>query len=82
MTKRTSGAEVLAATLLMDRAEMSEHRYQPTRYSSPAVYSFGGDYFAAYKTRPKHKVGGEWELVKDQFWAEKYGTRVWVSKAE
>lgn len=82
MTKRTSGAEVLAATFSMDRSEMPEYRYQPTRYTAPAVYSFGDSYYAAYRTRPKHKVGGEWKLVADQFWAGKYGTCVWVAKAE
>lgn len=81
MSKRTSGAEVIAATFGVDLAEMSECRYQPTRFTSPAVYTFGNDYYAAHKTKPRHKVGGEWTPVADQFWAEKAGTIVWTAKA-
>jgi hypothetical protein len=29
-------------------------------------------------TQPTDDVGGEWVLNKDQFWAEKAGSKLWV----
>ena len=80
MTKRTSAAEVIASTFGMDISEAREARYQT--YTAPAVYSFGGPYYAVYKTKPRHAVGGPWRLCTDQFWATKAGSALWVSDVE
>jgi hypothetical protein len=46
--RRVTAAEVIATHYLMDLAEMKEYRYQPTRYTNPAIYSLGPtDYCAA-----------------------------------
>jgi hypothetical protein len=80
MTTRMSSSNIIASTFSMDIAEMPEHRYQSTRWSSPAVYNFGGDmYYAVSKTKPKHDLGGgrNWKPCRDQFWAKKAGTVLW-----
>lgn len=71
----------LASTLGMEsQRELSEYRYQ--RYTSPAVYAVGEQYFCVCKNAPSHKVGGAWQKHKDQFFAERAGSVIWVSQAE
>ena len=45
-TKRRTAAEVIAFDRGCDFAEMSECRYQSTRWASPAIYVCGNDYYA------------------------------------
>ena len=73
---------IMASTLGMDYSELPEYRYQPTRYSSPAVYCCGNNYYAISYKKPKHKVGGEWEMHIDQLWAKHHNTVAWVCKDE
>jgi hypothetical protein len=47
MKRRRTAAEVLATFYSMDMAEMSEYRYQPTRFANPAIYTIGGTGYAA-----------------------------------
>lgn len=84
MKNRMTAANIIASTFLMDLGEMSEYRYQPTRYTSPAVYCFGDNtYYAASAAKPKHRgLGGEWERHPDQFWAERAGSVLWFVRSE
>jgi hypothetical protein len=63
------------------RAFNNEYQYQPTRTGTEKIYTEGGDYYCAKKTKPKTEVGQPWEKHSDQFWAEKAKTVVWVSKS-
>ena len=47
MNKRRTAAEIIATHICYDMAEMSDYRYQPTRYASPAVYAIGDYYYCA-----------------------------------
>lgn len=76
--------EAIAATCNMDyetdRQFRNEYQYQSTRTRKP-IFTAGGDYFCMSETKPTDKVGLDWELHTDQFWAEKAGSKLWVSKA-
>ena len=78
-TKRTSAAAVIAATFGWDSRELSEYRYQPTR-TKQSIYNIEDAYYAASVDKPKDEVGEPWELYKDQFFAQRYGTKLWESK--
>lgn len=69
----------LASTLGLDLNELSEYRYQ--NYASPAVYAIGDKYFAVGQKQPRHAVGGPWRKHRDQFFAERNNTIVWVADA-
>ena len=45
--KRRSAAELIATHLNYDMAEMSDYRYQSTRWASPAIYALESGYYAA-----------------------------------
>lgn len=62
MIKRRTAANIIAFHFGCDISEISESRYQPSRYSSPAVYVVGGDYYAAPSNNkpPKYNVGEHW----------------------
>ena len=62
MTKRRTAAEIIATHIGYDMAEMSEYRYQPTRYSSPAIYAIGDTYYCAPSNGKLHK-GWDWTLA-------------------
>lgn len=47
MARRITAAEVIATHIGYDLAEMSEYRYQPTRYANPAIYAVGDTYYSA-----------------------------------
>jgi len=74
--RRDSAAAIIAGAFSTDIESIRDYRYQ--RYVAPMVYSIGDCYFAAYRTKPRHDVGGEWRKHADQFWAEKSGTTLWV----
>ena len=44
-SKRYSAAYIIAFHFGEDLAEMAGRRYQPTRYTAPAIYVFGDDYY-------------------------------------
>ncbi len=75
---RVSATQIIASTFGDDISEWKDSRYQWT--TNPIVYENGGHYYAVKKTIPKHEVGSGWEKHPDQFWAEKAGTILWVSK--
>lgn len=72
------GSYIIAATFCTDCAGFEDYRYQPTR-TARAIYAIGDSYFAVGKRPPKDVVGESWQKWPDQFWAEKYGTVLWVS---
>ena len=47
MTKRRTAAEIIGFHFGWDIRDVSETRYQSTRYTAPAVYVIGDDYYAA-----------------------------------
>jgi len=72
---------IIASTLGIDQNELSEYRYQPTRTKQP-IYAIGDFYFACGKKRPGDFVGGNWEIYKDQFFAEIHKTILWSFKIQ
>jgi len=58
-----STQKVIASTLGIDQAELSEYRYQPTR-TKQAIYSIGDRYFACGKRLQKMKLDGTGWLKK------------------
>lgn len=46
-TKKRSAAELIATHVGWDMAEMSDYRYQSTRWASPAIYALPSGYYAA-----------------------------------
>ncbi len=75
MKKRRTAAEIIGFHLCWDMRDVSETRYQ--RYSNPAIYVIGDDYFAAPANNapPKAAVGMPWVEV-----AEYYNRKVFVAK--
>lgn len=62
MTKRRTAAEIIATYINYDMAEMSEYRYQPARYFSPAIYAIGETYYCA-PTNGKLHNGWNWTFA-------------------
>lgn len=79
LTMKSAG--IIASTLGIDQAVMSEYRYQPTRTTQP-IYAVGDLYFACGKRKPKDDVGQDWEANKDQFFASQNNTTMWLSKTK
>jgi hypothetical protein len=77
MAKRRTASEIIAFHFGWDMREMSESRYQPTRYASPAVYVVSDDYYAAPSDNrpPKYELGQPWREV-----AEYYGRKIYCSE--
>lgn len=71
--KRRTAPEIIGFHLGWDIGDVSYNRYQPTRYSSPAIYTCGDYYFAAPSdNRPPKRPEMSWEPV-----GEYYGRRVY-----
>lgn len=81
MSKPITSKHALAATLGCDIKELSDMRYKSTRMIS-AIYSTETHYYAVKKTIPTDIVGKEWTKHKDQFWAEKANTIIWICEVE
>ena len=77
MSKRRTGAEIIAFHFGWDMSEVSETRYQSTRFSSPAVYVISDDYYTAPSDNkpPKYVVGKAWVEI-----AEWYGRKIFCSE--
>jgi hypothetical protein len=67
----------IAYTLGLDTSEVSGYRYQDTR-TTRAIYAIDDNYFAQGLRMPTDKVGGPWRKYGDQFWAQQFGTIIWV----
>lgn len=59
--RKITAAEVIATYVSYDCAEMSDYRYQPTRYSNPAIYAIGNTYYCAPTNGKLHK-GWNWSF--------------------
>lgn len=75
--KRRTAAEIIAFHFGWDMREVSDTRYQSTRYTSPALYVIGNDYYAAPSNNlpPKYEVGGNWHVI-----AEYYNRKIYCSE--
>jgi hypothetical protein len=75
--------EAIAATLGLEYESSqhfkSEYQYQSTR-TKKQIFTTGGDYFCMSRAKPTDEVGGDWMPHTDQFWAEKAGSKLWISK--
>lgn len=79
MAQRRTAAEIIAFHFSSDIADIRDTRYQPTRFTSPAVYVVGNDYYAAPSSNaaPKYDVGKPWRPI-----ATYYGRTIFVSEAQ
>ena len=77
MVKRRTAPEIIGFHFGWDMREISETRYQPSKYANPAVYVIFDDYYAAPSDnrKPKYDVGKPWvELY------EYYGRKIYRSE--
>lgn len=80
MVKRRSAAEIIAFHFGWDMRDVSETRYQPSKYTSQAIYVIGDDYYCApvIGQRPKWPCPGKaWREL-----AEHYGRKIYISECE
>lgn len=76
--KRRTAAEIIAFHFGADLAEMPDCRYQSTRYTSPAIYTFGTHYYAAPSdNRVPRNMPGDWQEI-----GEHYGRKVFCLNME
>lgn len=61
--RRRTAPEIIGFHLGWDIKDVSEGRYQPTRYSSPSVYVCANDYWCAPSGNQKPPKGFQWEKV-------------------
>lgn len=72
--KRRTAPEIIGFHFGWDMRDVSEGRYQPTRYSNPAIYTFGTDYYAAPSNNlPPKNMPGAWKEI-----GEHYGRKVFA----
>jgi hypothetical protein len=75
--RRRTAAEIIGIHFCTDMADVSEGRYQPSRYSSPSIYTFGNDYYAAPSNNlPPKNMTGDWHVI-----GEHHGRKVFCLKA-
>ncbi len=67
MTKRRTAPEIIAFHFCVDMRDVSEGRYQPTRFVSPGVYVVGADYYCAPTTGQKLPATFAWEKVGEHY---------------
>lgn len=72
--KRRTAPEIIGFHLGWDMRDVSECRYQPTRYTSPGIYTLGPYYYAApSNNKPPKNFPGPWKEV-----GEHYGRKVFA----
>ncbi len=76
MNKRRTAAEIIAFHFGSDIADIRDSRYQPTRYSSPAVFTVGDSYYCA--PTKGQKLPGDWDWKAKAFY---YGREVYEARA-
>lgn len=72
-------ANTLGWEITTYREFKNEYLYQPTK-TKKMIFNDGGAYYCVSKTKPTDEVGQEWTPARDQFWAEKAGTILWISE--
>jgi hypothetical protein len=70
--KRRTAPEIIGFHLGWDMRDVSEGRYQ--RYSNPAVYVCGSDYYCAPTASQKPNSDFQWDVV-----GEYYGRKVYIA---
>jgi hypothetical protein len=70
-------AEAIASVIGYDMAEMSDYRYQRSKYASPAIYCTGSAYFAAPVGNRPPKYDDRWDWKPCGEWK---GRKVWTSE--
>jgi hypothetical protein len=60
MTKRRTAAEIIAFHFGWDITDVRDCRYQPTRYTAPAIFTIGDDYYCAPTKGQKLPKGWAW----------------------
>lgn len=78
MARYTKTCEVVSNTWGWEIGETEEHRYQPRRGEKIHIYSKESDYYTTSNSQPTWS-GLKWERHPDQFWAEKFGTVLWIA---
>lgn len=76
--KKYSAPYIIGFHFGSDMRDISEGRYQPTRYASPAVYVVGNDYYCAPSgsQKPPARDGWNWQPL-----ATYYGRTIYTAKA-
>lgn len=77
-------ANTLSVCLDSTRQFITEYAYHYGRFNK-VVFNFGGaEYFCVGKTPAKNEFpyNFKWEKHKDQFWAEKHDTILWVASGD
>lgn len=78
MTTRRTAANIIGFHFGWDIRDVSETRYQPSRYSNPAIYVIGQDYVAAPANNlPPKNMKGDWKEI-----GEHYGRKVFLLTPE
>ena len=74
MKKRTA-PEVIGFHLGWDMRDVSDCRYQPSRYASPAIYTLGDDYWCCPSGTQKPSADFNWTAE-----ATHYGRTIYRAK--
>ena len=69
MTRRTA-PEIIAFHFGADIREVSDSRYQPTRYASPGLYVIGDDYYCSPTASQKPPPDYTWKKVGEYYGRE------------
>ena len=77
MVKRRTAAELIAYHVGWDMAEMSEYRYQSTRFVSPAIYTVADSYYAAPTAANVSRLRKGYAGLKWQCVGQEYGREIW-----
>ena len=80
--KKYSAAYILAFHFGWDARDMSDQRYQSTRFVSPAVYTIGNDYYCV-PPAGSAKLPIDREIADRWDWkplAEHYGRKIFWAK--
>lgn len=73
MTKKRSAAEIIAFNFCLDIGDVREYRYQPTRYTAPAIFAMGEFYYCSPSSNQSPpKSFGTWQLI-----GEHYGRKIY-----
>ena len=78
MNVRRTAANIIAFHFGWNITDVSEGRYQSTRYASPSIYVLGDDYYAAPSNNlPPKNMKGDWKEI-----GEHYDRKVFELKQE
>ena len=77
MQRKRTAPEIIGFHLGWDIRDVSEGRYQSTRYATPGVYVCGEDYFCSPSGSQKPPAGFDWAEA-----GEYYGRKVYRAKPE